>query len=63
MWVFDGENWTEEGGIRGNESPNMVDYFRYQELQQQLQIQEIVPEPPASMRNSMPWVPVRRIRP
>jgi hypothetical protein len=62
MWVFDGENWTEEGGNRGNESPAMIDYSRYQELQPQLQIQEIERDRPA-LRNPMPWVPVRRIKP
>jgi hypothetical protein len=63
MWVFDGENWTEEGGSSANESPIMVDSLRYHEFQTQLQIQEIVPDPPAHLPNPMPWVRVRRIRP
>jgi hypothetical protein len=63
MWVFDGENWTEEGGNSANESPITVDSLRYHEFQTQLQIQEIVPEPPAYVPNPIPWVPVRKTRP
>ena len=63
MWVFDGEDWTEEGGHCGNEGPGRIDYLRYQELQPQLQIQEIERERPATIPNPTPWVPRRRIKP
>ena len=63
MWVFDGERWTEEGGNCGNEAPGMVDHLRYPQPQPQLQIQEILPAPPAHNQNLMPWVPARRIKP
>jgi hypothetical protein len=62
MWVFDGDEWIEEGGTSNNEAPGLVDYRRYQELGPQLQIQEIVPAR-AGLRNPVPWVPARRIKP
>jgi hypothetical protein len=45
MWVFDGEEWTEEGGGSGRaESQNTV-VPRFDEFQPELQIIEIVPVP------------------
>lgn len=47
MWVFDGEEWTEEGVSRDNNAtkPNHV-APRLDEMQPELQIVEIVPPPP-----------------
>jgi len=47
MWVFDGEEWTEEGVSRENNSkkPNHV-APRQDEMQPDLQILEIVSIPP-----------------
>ena len=47
MWVFDGEEWTEEGVSLDNNAtkPNHV-APRLDEMQPELQIVEIVPLPP-----------------
>jgi hypothetical protein len=62
MWVFDGERWSEDGGNLGNGTPIDVDYGRASDVRPRLQTHEMLPEPPAGVRNPTPWVPARRIR-
>jgi len=45
MWIFDGEEWTEEGGeSRRKESPSRVTPH-FDEFQPEIQVLEIVPVP------------------
>jgi len=43
MWVFDGEDWTEEGGA--SSKPKADTTPRFDEFMPELQIVEIVPVP------------------
>lgn len=43
MWVYDGEEWTEEGADRTQ--PETAQRPRYDELMPELQVIEIVPLP------------------
>jgi hypothetical protein len=55
MWVFDGEEWTEEGVSRDANAtkPGRVTP-RLDEMQPELQIVEIVPLPPLPRYIPMP---------
>ena len=56
MWVFDGEEWTEEGVNRDSSSatrPNQV-APRLDEMQPELQIVEISHLPPLPRYSPMP---------
>jgi hypothetical protein len=52
MWVFDGEEWTEEGVTKKSEPTPMTP--RFDEFQPELQIVEIVPVP----ENRTRYIPV-----
>jgi hypothetical protein len=43
MWVFDGEEWTEEGATPEKKAPETM--LRIEEFVPELQILEIVPVP------------------
>lgn len=53
MWVFDGEEWTEEGGSSSSRQQETT-RPRYDELTPELQVIEIVPVP---QTNRVPVVP------
>jgi hypothetical protein len=44
MWVFDGEQWTEEGASQSSTKPEQS--VRYDESMPELQVIEIVPVVP-----------------
>ena len=44
MWVFDGEQWTEEGTSESTRKPDQQS-VRYDESMPELQVIEIVPVP------------------
>jgi hypothetical protein len=47
MWIFDGEEWTEEGISRDDNAPRPNQVApRLDEMQPDLQVVEIVPLPP-----------------
>ena len=54
MWVFDGEEWTEEGGSSSGATKNETTRPRYDELTPELQVIEILPVP---QTNRVPVVP------
>jgi hypothetical protein len=44
MWVFDGEQWTEEGAGEAKRNVNVVDInFRIDQFVPELQVMEVVP--------------------
>jgi hypothetical protein len=46
MWVFDGEQWTYDGGEESNgKKPEPITSLRIDELVPELQVVEIVPVP------------------
>ena len=53
MWVFDGEQWTEEGGS-SEQKPKAEQVFRIEEFQPELQIVEVVPTVPRTNRIPVP---------
>jgi hypothetical protein len=55
MWVFDGEEWTDEGG--SSKSPEAESRARYEQFMPELQVieVEIVPLP---RRNDLPMLPL-----
>lgn len=53
MWVFDGEQWTEEGGSN-EQKPKAEQIFRIEEFQPELQIVEVVPTLPRTNRIPVP---------
>ncbi len=46
MWVYDGEEWTEEG--TGDKTKTPEQHPRYEEMMPELQVIEIVPVPIAN---------------
>jgi hypothetical protein len=44
MWVYDGEEWTEEGTGEKSKTPE-AQRPRYEEMMPELQVVEIVPVP------------------
>lgn len=55
MWVFDGEDWTEEGG--GSSSPKADNAPRFDEFMPELQILEIV-SVPLPRKSDLPYPPL-----
>ncbi len=53
MWVFDGEEWTEEGASEQKQTPETV--MRIEEFVPELQVVEIVP-----VRPNVPMPPLTR---
>lgn len=49
MWVFDGEQWTEESGSEQKKNEKQI--LRYEEFMPELQVIEIVPVPAPAPRN------------
>ena len=45
MWVFDGEEWTQEGGSPAPVKPDTAPPQRFDEFVPELQVIEIVPIP------------------
>lgn len=54
MWVFDGEQWTEEDATNGTTKPETV-AFRIEEFVPELQVVEIVQVP---RTNPVPPLPL-----
>ena len=42
MWVFDGEEWTEEGGGEQSSRTEQKPQQRYEQFQPELQVVEVV---------------------
>jgi hypothetical protein len=55
MWVFDGEEWTDEGG--GSTTAKPATAPRFDEFMPELQILEVVPLP-VPRRNDLPYPPL-----
>jgi hypothetical protein len=53
MWVFDGEEWTEEGGS-SEKKTKAEQVFRIGEFQPELQIVPVVPTVPRTNRIPVP---------
>jgi len=53
MWVFDGEDWTEENG--GSSTPKTPTAPRFDEFMPELQILEILPVP---RKHDLPYTPL-----
>jgi hypothetical protein len=46
MWVFDGEEWTEEGGAEKSSTSEQKQQMRYEQFQPELQVVEVVIQVP-----------------
>lgn len=53
MWVFDGEQWTEEGASESKAKPEQS--VRYDDSMPELQVIEIVPVPVPRTPNYIPF--------
>ena len=53
MWVFDGEQWTEEGGS-SEQKTKVEQVFRIEGFQPELQIVEVVPTIPRTNHIPVP---------
>jgi len=54
MWVFDGEQWTEEGGSTDKTPKAEQKQFRIEEFLPELQVVEVVPTVPRTNRTPVP---------
>ena len=54
MWVFDGEEWTQDDGSIGGPSKPDTKRPRYDERMPELQVIEIVPVTPRTQRDIPP---------
>lgn len=52
MWVFDGEEWTQDGGTTTSSAPKAEATRTFDELMPELQVIEIVPLPTKNQ-----WIP------
>jgi hypothetical protein len=55
MWIFDGEEWTEEGGSKDTAKSETGNMIPMNEFVPELQVLEIVPTPKS---NPMPPFPM-----
>ena len=54
MWIYDGEDWTQDIGGDAPQAKPEVPRPRYDELMPELQVIEIVPVTPSRNRNVPP---------
>ena len=54
MWVFDGEQWTEEGGSTDKTPKAEQKQFRIEEFLPELQVVVVVPTVPRTNRIPVP---------
>ncbi len=57
MWVYDGEEWTQEGGSGGRDSRQPEMTPRFDEFTPELQVIEILPV--VRRNNDLPFPPLR----
>lgn len=57
MWVFDGEEWTQDNGNEQSKPKAESPRPRYDELMPELQVVEIVPVTP-SVNRDVPPLPI-----
>lgn len=54
MWVFDGEEWTQDDGGEQSKPKGEAPRPRYDEMMPELQVVEIVPVPAPQIHREIP---------